>query len=193
MAAMLLVAVGLNWGVGSGYVAQNNKDYAQMSANIQQVQIQSQKITEAENRAQKVKDAFDKLSKTPGMPEFPFIILQAAVLETRPPDVCLDEVQIRLDGYLIIRGVSPSRTSINTFLGNITKVSTYFIVDGKAEYNVAPMNPRQDPRFSQPVYDFTIAARTRLKRARIRTFGDQPGYKPPVENRGLPGQPFPGR
>lgn len=180
IAAMLLVTIGLNWNVGASYVAHNQRDYAEMSGNIQQVQIQSQKITEAENRATKVRDAFATLSKTPGMPEFPFVILQAAVLETRPPDVCLDEVQIRLDGYLIIRGVSPSRTSINTFLGNIMKVFTYFIIEDKAEFNVPPMQPRQDMRFTQPIYDFTIVARTRLKRARIRTFGEQPGYKPPV-------------
>lgn len=183
MSIMALAVIGLSFNVGSNYAAQFKNEYDEYQINVQKYTQQSDRIAKAEARNGTVKDAFDKLAKTVGMPEFPFFMLNEAVLSKRPPDVVLDDVQIRLDGFLLISGKSTNRSSINKFFEDL-KATGYWIFDGKAEFNKPP-SPAQDPRFAgQQVYDFTIVARSLCKRARLRTIGTDPGYKAPVLSTG---------
>lgn len=184
MAVMLLAIIGLSYNVGAQYVSEFNRELNEYNLNFAKYNKQNTDIQKAQERNGKIFEAYDKLSKAVGMPDFCFMVMQYAVLEKRPPDVVLDEVAVRLDGYLVIRGKSPNNTSINRFLDDLMN-TLYFVYHdptnnkGVASFITPPMTAQPDPRFSQPVFDFIIVARTPMRRPRIRSFGDQPGYKAP--------------
>lgn len=170
MVAMLLVIVGLSFNVGNSYIAlykQQVEEYSRKMASALQI---NNTIKGAEERNASIAQAYEKLSKAVGMRDFWFIFLKIFI-EKRPPDVLIDEIQLRLDGNVIVRGKSPDRHGITQLIEELQKVPGGV---SKVKLNFLSPVPISDPRFQTDVFDFTLTMKTFVRRARIRTVGDQP-------------------
>jgi len=172
MGVMLLVMIAMSWTVGSTYILEYKKQIDADGQRIALIVEISDQITQAQDRNKKVADAYEKLSKATSNRNYWFAFLKS-FLDKRPTEVLIDEIQMRLDGTVIVKGKSPAPHSVRQFLDELNKATKDIFAS-----NINYMNPVRDPRFQSEVYDFALVIQTWVRRGRIRTIGDQPAPPP---------------
>lgn len=170
MAAMLIALIGLSFNLGSNYIAQFHQEVNGYAKVVVEATKMNEEIKVAEARNEKISKAYEKLATAAGARDFWFLFLRI-FLEKRPVEILIDELQLRLDGNVIAKGKSPSQSGVFKFLEELEKVAGGIF---KVQINNISSQPIRDPRFPTGVYDFTITAKTRVRRPRIRTIGIQP-------------------
>lgn len=187
MGAMLLGIIGLSFvSVGSGYTTQYKRQVESMNSKVQEASQWNSKITEAETQRKNVATAYEKLAKATTLRDFMLLVARLFV-ERLPAEVLVDEIQLRLDGTVVVRGKSPSQYAVSSqLLKGLEELK-----GGIFAVQVNSMNQVRDPRFAVPsVYDYTITLKTFMRRARIRSLGEQPARRNQmgqlVDERGQP-------
>lgn len=174
IAAMLLAVIGLNWGAGETPANQYQEESKQYQGMIADVRQQSEKFGQLKKKDLQIFEAYNSLAKSTTLRDYWLMVLKSAVLEKRPADVLIDEIYMRLDNNMIIRGKCATLANLMVFLAALNEENT-FAIYGKPQFSTtSQITPRTDPRFTAQVYEFTITAHVLSRRTRLRTIGDQP-------------------
>jgi Tfp pilus assembly PilM family ATPase len=137
-----------------------------------QAALDDARIKTIDKRHQDVSKAYAKLGQAAGDREFWFRFMML-LRETKPGDVLIDELSLRLDGNVVLRGKSPKPQSVLDFISALDQhremvLSTPDQIDN---------HETRDPRFSNgsvPVWEFVLVIKTPVRGARMRTIGTQP-------------------
>jgi type IV pilus assembly protein PilM len=171
MFLMLSVLIGLSFGVGD----QSREEYKAGVENLRKIQRMRSKddlvIKDAESRDKKVATAYTKLASAAGSRDFWFQFLQM-FLEQRPPDVLIDEIEMRLDGNVRVEGRAIARPALTTFMKNLEAD------DSVVKAQMVGMEPVRDRRFTSRVWHFEFTLKTFRRSGRLRYIE---GYEPPLE------------
>jgi Tfp pilus assembly protein PilN len=168
MAAMLLVAIVLNFNVGSAYTTRYRSDTNELRRDMTEKQRLHQDVQKAQKQHGSLADAYEKLSKAVGWREYWFEFLKYFI-ERRPPEILVDEMHLRLDGNVVVRGRSPNQDSVTRML---TALEEFTWITWKIE--LGSMQEQYDPRFQSDMWDFEFTLKTLVRSGRVRTIGEQP-------------------
>ncbi|MCL5271658.1 MAG: type IV pilus assembly protein PilM [bacterium] len=176
LVVMLLLIIGLSVDVGSNYIAA----YRNQAEQYEQFRNESQKInneiTEAQKRDTAIAKAYQQLAKAVGQRDFWFNFLNT-VHQNRPADVMIDDIYLYIDGNVVIKGASPSQTSINQF---VTDLGAAKELISSVKFLDISTRPKTDARFRTGVYDFTLLVRTMIRKGRVRPIGEPPLEPTPI-------------
>lgn len=190
MLAVVAVMIALNTTVGRQSISLYEGEAQQLQQQIAQNSRMDKQITEAEQRHRKVATAYDALAKTVTNRSFWFDFLEA-FNSKRPPDVLIDELHLRTDGNVVVRGKSPSQYTIRTFLQGLgeLKADPQGIV--KNEPELAEIRPIRDTRFpdNTETSDFTFTLKVPVLQGRVRSIGEQPAPPEPTPDPNAPSRP----
>lgn len=166
--AMLLVFIGMSFNIGSQYVSRYQEDTRRLQDKMTKVETDDKAIKKAQSRDDKVFEAYEKLSTVSGdrtfWPEF-----AKAVVGKRPGDVLIDDMYMRIDGTVIITGRAPLQASVNDFVDELKTLE-----DLIPTARIEKIQQVRDSRFRQPVYDYQILMRTKIRFGRVRSLGMRP-------------------
>ena len=93
------------------------------------------------------------------------------LLDTKPGDVLIDEMQLRLDGNAVIRGKAKTPSSVTQFISALKSHG-----DLVYEATQSDIHDEYDIRFGNnvPVWEFVLLVKTPMRQGRVRTVGTNP-------------------
>lgn len=179
MVVMLLAIIGLGFNVGGARSAAYSATINNLNNRISQYQQESQMIREIEAQHQEVAQAYEQLAQAAGNQNF-WLDFLAQFIEHRPADVLITELDMRLDGNVVIQGVAPGSASVTQFVNQLRDM-TAGAVDPTPENPTGSMAVRivsmeEDARrtLGAGTQVFTIVMKTYVQLGRVRIFGQRP-------------------
>jgi Tfp pilus assembly PilM family ATPase/Tfp pilus assembly protein PilN len=178
MIMMLVVIIALSANVGASRIQSYRTEVDFYNSQKDKLEKLNGQISEALKRDEQVTTAFKKLAKAGSQRDYWMRFLQKFI-EQLPPEILIDDLQMRIDGNVIVRGRTPSLAAVTQFC-NQMKAQADIVAPAAKDSKTpegAAMNTfklERDPRFPNNVYSFTVTIRTKLLNQRIRPIGEAP-------------------
>ncbi|HOE97077.1 MAG TPA: pilus assembly protein PilM [Candidatus Sumerlaeota bacterium] len=170
LVAMLFVVILLNLGVGGSLITRYNQQSEAIQQTMVAAQRDSQVVNAATGRFTKVNDAYEQLAKAVGWRDYWLLFLKGFI-ERRPADILIDELHMRADGAVIIRGRSPNLSSVQSMLDRLNPDNW-----AGASWGIELGSTSEvfDPTFGTRVHRFEVVMKTLVRGTRVRTMGQNP-------------------
>ena len=170
MSAIVLLIVLMSPWVGEQAISQMNYAVRQSSDQRDKARSDDAAIKQAEDLHKRVNEAYGKLAQAAGDRDFGFRFMNM-LLDTKPGDVLIDEMQLRLDGNAVIRGKAKTPSSVTQFISALKSHG-----DLVYEATQSDIHDEYDIRFGNnvPVWEFVLLVKTPMRQGRVRTVGTNP-------------------
>lgn len=164
----LVGSVFLSCQTGDNYLRQNNGLAEGYQAEISRAAASSKQIEEILAKNSLLADKFKKMAGAIG-PRRLWLDFTLIFLQCRPPDVLIEWMTIPKTGLIEVRGLTPRKNKIATFLnnlnGNVPRAADY-VHSSKLVYLGDAID---DPRFKTKVFPFTVRVSSWNRQGRYRS------------------------
>lgn len=181
MIGMLVILICLSFGVGDKSIAEYNNRVERIQSSKREASNRDLLIKEAESRDQSVTSAYEKLADAAGSRDYWFQFLQM-FLGKRPPNVLVDEIILRLDGNVRVKGRAVTRPALTDFLNELEKD------DLVVREQMRILKRVRDRRFTMRVWHYEFTLKTYQRSGRLKYIE---GFEPPAETLERTKTPFP--
>lgn len=169
MGALMGLVVLMSPWVANQPIAQMRAAVANSQEMIQRAKVDQMEIQEQDGMHAKINEAFTKLSQAAGDRDFWFRFMQV-VYDSRPGDVLIDDITMRLDGNVVIIGKASKPSSVTQFINEL-KTHGEFVYEATGD----DIRPEFDRRFGGvEVTRYMILVKAPVRQGRSRTVGINP-------------------
>lgn len=169
---MLLLAIGAGMGAGGRYIQLNKGRVQKIEEDVSRSQQDNRELGRVRELNGIVAGKYANLAKVAGSPA-QWLDFSLLVLETRPPDILLERVEMFRNGIVEISGVTPKKSSITSFADSLRQKTD---IVQEAEIVDLPDDPARNthPDFPGQVQAFKMSVRTTSRDGRWRPLKTYP-------------------
>lgn len=120
-------------------------------------------IKKVEDSNKKIFDKYQAVMNAKGH-RFDYLDLMLCILNNRPPDILIENLNVQSTGYITLSGRTDRRQAITEFLDNLTQDKLFV-----KEAAFADLKPAtSDPRFKSQVFPFSLSITAQTRDGRYR-------------------------
>lgn len=167
MLVMLVAMIGMSLNVGDSRIREYNTQRESLELSNERNNQLTLRVAEAEKRQANITEAYEKLGKTGGWRDYWLVFLDLLTSD-RPAEVLVDEIMMRTDGNVVIRGKTPNPAAVNSFIEDLVKRIP------ELEVKINDIREMSDRRFPSPVFAFVMTVKSLVTNERMRALGKSP-------------------